>query len=77
MLQRFKDFLQEEEGMGVVEIIIIIAVLVTIALFFRRNIMNFVSNLTKDAMPDIGNTTEDQIKVDGMNDAPGGSPSSK
>ena len=38
-----KGFLKEEEGMGTVEIVIIIAVLVTIAIIFRKAIVNWVS----------------------------------
>ena len=45
MLQKLKEFWYEEDGLGVVEIVIIIAVLVAIALLFRREITNFVKNL--------------------------------
>lgn len=37
-----KSFLKEEEGMGTVEIVIILAVLVSIALIFRNTVMDFV-----------------------------------
>lgn len=41
-----KEFWQEEEGMGTVEIVLIIAVLVSIALIFRNQVIEFVrSNL--------------------------------
>lgn len=42
MIQQIKSFLKEEEGMGTVEIVVIIAVLVGIALIFRATIFTFV-----------------------------------
>ncbi len=39
-----KNFLKEEDGMGTVEIVIILAVLVSIALIFRNTIIDFVNN---------------------------------
>lgn len=44
MLRLIKGFLKEEEGMGTVEIVVIIAVLVTIAIIFRKAITEWVSN---------------------------------
>ena len=44
MLRLVKGFLKEEEGMGTVEIVVIIAVLVTIAIIFRKAITEWVSN---------------------------------
>lgn len=38
-------FWKEEEGMGVVEIVIIISVLVAVALIFRTQLMKFVNDL--------------------------------
>ncbi len=43
MLRLFKNFLKEEEGMGTVEIVVIIAVLVTIAIIFRKAITSWVT----------------------------------
>ena len=43
MLRLIKGFLKEEEGMGTVEIVVIIAVLVTIAIIFRKAITTWVS----------------------------------
>jgi len=43
MLSLAKGFLKDEEGMGTVEIVVIIAVLVTIALIFRKAITKWVS----------------------------------
>jgi hypothetical protein len=71
MTNLIKSFLKEEDGMGTVEIILIIAVLVGIALLFRAQIINFVNRMigrvfpnadnlgdnTKASMPDIGTPT--------------------
>jgi Flp pilus assembly pilin Flp len=45
MKELLKSFLWEEDGMGTVEIVIIIAVLVGIALIFRDAIINFVTGI--------------------------------
>lgn len=42
MLNLFKNFLKEEDGMSTVEIVIIIAVLVGLAILFRKYITDFV-----------------------------------
>ena len=44
-LKTFRDFLQEEEGMGTVEIILIIVVLVGLVLIFREQITEIVNGL--------------------------------
>lgn len=45
MITLIKRFLKEEDGLGTVEIVIIIAVLVAIALIFRRAIFEFVESI--------------------------------
>lgn len=40
-----KKFYEEEDGMGVVEIVMIIAALMCIALLFRRQITDFAGNI--------------------------------
>ena len=45
MFTLFKNFLKEEDGLGTVEIVIIIAVLVGIALIFRKAIFSFVNQI--------------------------------
>ncbi|NMB33883.1 MAG: hypothetical protein GX992_06605 [Clostridium sp.] len=45
MLKLIKNFLKEEDGMGTVEVVIIVAVLVAIALVFRRAIFDFVQSI--------------------------------
>lgn len=44
-MNMLKEFWQEEEGLGTVEIILIIAALVTIALIFRNAIIEFVQRV--------------------------------
>lgn len=45
MMNFVKKFLQEEDGMSTVEIVIIIAVLVGLAILFRNYITDFVQNI--------------------------------
>jgi Flp pilus assembly pilin Flp len=45
MLRVFKNFLKEEDGVGTVEIVIITAVLVAVALIFRKYIIDFVKDI--------------------------------
>lgn len=53
MVKFFRDFYCEEEGMGTVEIVIIIAVLVAVALIFKNTITDFATIL----MENVFNTT--------------------
>jgi len=50
-LNFFRGFLKEEDGLGTVEIILIIAVLVGIALVFRNQIITFVNNTMTKVFP--------------------------
>jgi Flp pilus assembly pilin Flp len=43
MMHLLKNFVKEEDGLGTVEIVVIIAVLVGIALIFRKAIFGFVT----------------------------------
>lgn len=45
MVNTIKSFLKEEDGLGTVEIIIIVAVLVGVALIFRNQLFGFVKGL--------------------------------
>lgn len=47
MLSLIKGFLSEEDGMGTVEIVVIIAVLLAVALLFSGSIKTFVGDLMK------------------------------
>lgn len=44
-LKRWRQFLREEDGMGTVEIILIIVVLVGLVVIFKDQITNIVNNL--------------------------------
>ncbi len=46
-LHHFSDFLQEEKGMGTVEIILIIVVLVGLVVIFKEQLSDIVENLFK------------------------------
>lgn len=46
-LKSFKQFLREEDGMGTVEIILIIVVLVGLVILFQDQITSIVQNLFK------------------------------
>ena len=45
-----RDFLLNEEGLGTVEVILILAVLVGIALIFRTYIFEFVKDIMNNIM---------------------------
>jgi Flp pilus assembly pilin Flp len=53
-----KNFMSEEDGLGTVEIVIIIAVLVGIALIFRDAIIKFVTDVMKSVFADNSITTD-------------------
>ena len=44
-MKTFKDFLKEEEGMGTVEVILIIVVLVALVVIFKTEITKIVNSL--------------------------------
>lgn len=52
MMNLVKSFLKEEDGLGTVEIVLIIAVLVGIALIFRDAIIKFVTDIMKSVFAD-------------------------
>jgi Flp pilus assembly pilin Flp len=45
MLQILKNFIRDEEGISTVEIVVIIAILVGIALLFKNSIVSFVKKI--------------------------------
>lgn len=45
MLKNWKTFLKEEEGMGTVEVILIIVVLVGLVIIFKGQITELVENI--------------------------------
>ncbi|MCR5721473.1 MAG: hypothetical protein K6G72_03935 [Lachnospiraceae bacterium] len=44
-MKTFKDFLKEEDGMGTVEVILIIVVLVALVVIFKTQITKIVNSL--------------------------------
>ena len=44
-MELLKQFYEEEDGMGVIEIVMIIAALMCVALIFRNTIIDFVQDL--------------------------------
>ncbi len=67
MLKLIKDFIREEDGLGTVEIVIIIAVLVGVALIFRDTLIKFVSEIIKTVFNENdmkGNLDSDIIRKD-------------
>lgn len=51
MLSLFNRFLKEEDGMGTVEIVIIISVLVAIALIFKTSVTKWVTETLAKILP--------------------------
>lgn len=58
----FMDFIKEEDGLGTVEIVIIIAVLVGLALIFRKAIFDFVNQIFDKIFENSGDVVEDAGK---------------
>jgi len=58
MSDLIRRFIREEDGLGTVEIVVIIAVLVGIALIFRDAIIKFVTGIMKSVFAD-DSITED------------------
>jgi Flp pilus assembly pilin Flp len=56
MLQALKNFFKDEDGISTVEIVVIIAILVGIALLFKNSIISFVKKI-------IGNFIETDINL--------------
>ena len=54
-LKSFKQFLREEDGMGTVEIILIIVVLVGLVILFQDEITKIVQGLLKKITTQTGN----------------------
>jgi len=59
-------FIKEEDGLGTVEIVIIIAVLVGIALIFRHSIVKFVTKIIDQVFgnDNINNQIDSQTIID-------------
>ncbi len=55
MLRIMRNFLIEEDGLGTVEIVVIVAVLVGVALLFRKALWTWVNNMLVNLLPDTNN----------------------
>lgn len=53
LIEFFKDFWKDEEGIGTLEILLIIAVIVAIALIFRERIISWIEGLLERIGDDI------------------------
>ena len=51
-LKDFKEFIIEEEGMGTVEIILIIVVLIGLVIIFKKQLQTLVTNVFKKITED-------------------------
>lgn len=60
-----RRFITEEEGMGTVEVIIIIAVLVGVALLFRKQLINFVNGIIDNLFPDASKLENNKAATQG------------
>lgn len=49
-----KSFIKEEDGIGVVEIILILVVLIGLVIIFRTNIITIVENIFTNISKDVG-----------------------
>ena len=58
-----KKFWQEEEGITTVEILLILAVLVIIAVLFRNTIIKWVESILANLLPDQSQTTNNVESV--------------
>ncbi len=45
MLKTWKDFLKEEDGMGTVEVILIIVVLISLVMIFKEQLTGLVESI--------------------------------
>lgn len=64
MIAALKRFIREEDGMGTVEVIIIIAVLVGVALLFRKQLITFVNGIINNLFPDASKLENNRNGVD-------------
>jgi len=47
MLKKMKDFIREEDGLGTVEIILIIVVLISLVIIFKEQLTELVETIFK------------------------------
>lgn len=61
MMEKVKAFWQDEEGMGTLEVLIIVVVLISIALFFKSNIQSWVRDMTNSVNSETKNMTNTKM----------------
>ncbi len=54
LFEKLRDFWKDEDGMGVVEVILIIVVLVGLVIIFQTNIKNIVSKIFTTISNNVG-----------------------
>lgn len=54
-MEQIKRFLKEEDGIGVVEVILILVVLIALVAIFKTQITELVNNIFQDIKTDAGN----------------------
>lgn len=64
MLKYITALIKEEDGLGTVEIIVIISVLLAIALIFRNTIISFVKSILANVLPSDTESKNLQPKTD-------------
>ena len=60
MINTVKRFFVEEDGLGTVEIVVIIAVLIGLALIFRKQVYALVDQIFNRIFKDAGDSTADE-----------------
>lgn len=59
IMQVMKNFVSEEDGVGVVEIILILVILIGLVIIFKKNIEDIVNNAIKKINEDSKTVTGD------------------
>lgn len=57
-MKMLKEFWAEEDGIATVEILLILAVLIIIAILFRKTIVKWVEDILATLFPDASDVTE-------------------
>ena len=61
-MERLKEFFMEEDGIGIVEIILILVILIMLIVIFRTQITSIVENAFKNINDGAGDVN-DKIKI--------------
>lgn len=59
-MELLRQFYEEEDGLGTVEMVVLLAVLVSIALIFRNQIIDFVRNNLQSIFSNANTQVENQ-----------------